>query len=71
MEIFLRACIFDSSVPPGFHWGPGHRYRCGASDEEISAMIASVWRSRDDRYSELRTPEITEREKVEMSYIGG
>ncbi len=23
MEIFLRACIFDSSVPPGFHRSAG------------------------------------------------
>ncbi|MCH8879733.1 MAG: GTP 3',8-cyclase MoaA [Planctomycetes bacterium] len=45
--------------------------RRGATDEEISTMIASVWRGRDDRYSELRTAESLEREKVEMSYIGG
>jgi len=45
--------------------------RSGASDEEISTMIASIWRRRDDRYSELRTAEIPEREKIEMSYIGG
>ena len=45
--------------------------RSGATDEEISAMIASIWRARDDRYSELRTAEIAEREKIEMSYIGG
>ena len=45
--------------------------RGGASDEDISTMIASVWRTRDDRYSELRTAEIPERQKIEMSYIGG
>lgn len=45
--------------------------RSGATDEEISATIASVWRSRDDRYSEQRTAETGEREKIEMSYIGG
>ncbi len=45
--------------------------RSGASDQEISAMIASIWRSRDDRYSELRTAELLGRQKVEMSYIGG
>ncbi|MCZ6654175.1 MAG: radical SAM protein, partial [Planctomycetota bacterium] len=45
--------------------------RSGATDEEISAMIGSIWRSRDDRYSELRTAETRERDKVEMSYIGG
>ncbi|MCH8853267.1 MAG: GTP 3',8-cyclase MoaA, partial [Planctomycetes bacterium] len=45
--------------------------RSGAPDEDISTMIASVWRARDDRYSELRTAEISERQKIEMSYIGG
>ncbi len=45
--------------------------RSGVTDEEISAMIVSVWRARDDRYSELRTAEILDREKIEMSYIGG
>ncbi len=45
--------------------------RSGASDEEISSTITSIWRGRDDRYSELRTAETLKREKVEMSYIGG
>jgi GTP 3',8-cyclase len=34
-------------------------------------MQASVWRVRDDRYSELRTAETAALPKVEMSYIGG
>ena len=29
--------------------------RAGASDEELAATIAGVWRARDDRYSELRS----------------
>lgn len=45
--------------------------RGGASDEEISAVIASVWRGRTDRYSEIRTGETAKLRKVEMSYIGG
>ena len=45
--------------------------RSGDSDEEISSTITSIWRGRDDRYSELRTAETREREKIEMSYIGG
>jgi GTP 3',8-cyclase len=49
--------------------------RSGATDEEIAARLAEIWRVRGDRYSELRAqntvdPAIGER-KVEMSYIGG
>jgi cyclic pyranopterin phosphate synthase len=45
--------------------------RGGASDEELSAAIAGIWRARTDRYSEVRSAATTELEKVEMSYIGG
>jgi cyclic pyranopterin phosphate synthase len=45
--------------------------RSGATDEEISAEIASVWRARADRYSEIRTADTARLRKVEMSYIGG
>jgi cyclic pyranopterin phosphate synthase len=45
--------------------------RGGASDEELSAAIARVWRARADRYSELRTADTVKLHKVEMSYIGG
>jgi cyclic pyranopterin phosphate synthase len=44
--------------------------RGGASDDDIATVIASLWGSRDDRYSELRSEE-TSPPKVEMSYIGG
>jgi cyclic pyranopterin phosphate synthase len=49
--------------------------RSGATDEQIGARLAEIWRVRGDRYSELRSqntvdPAIGER-KVEMSYIGG
>jgi GTP 3',8-cyclase len=49
--------------------------RGGATDEELTAKLAEIWRVRGDRYSELRAqntvdPAIGER-KVEMSYIGG
>jgi cyclic pyranopterin phosphate synthase len=49
--------------------------RSGATDEELAARLAGIWRVRGDRYSELRSqntvdPAIGER-KVEMSYIGG
>jgi len=45
--------------------------RDGASDAEVSAAIAALWRGRDDRYSEIRSSETVELPKVEMSYIGG
>jgi len=49
--------------------------RSGASDDDLAARLAEIWRVRGDRYSELRSrntldPAIGER-KVEMSYIGG
>ena len=45
--------------------------RRGASDEELAAAIADVWRAREDRYSELRSAETADLPKVEMSFIGG
>jgi cyclic pyranopterin phosphate synthase len=54
--------------------GTGHDLRAllrgGADDETITAAIRSHWRSRDDRYSEIRS-EATPGTKVEMSHIGG
>jgi cyclic pyranopterin phosphate synthase len=65
----LYLCLFASR---------GHDLRAllrgGASDEQMRAQIAAIWRSRDDRYSELRgapgASASTER-RVEMHYIGG
>jgi cyclic pyranopterin phosphate synthase len=45
--------------------------RGAASDEQLDAEIARVWRIRADRYSELRSAETASMPKVEMSYIGG
>ena len=45
--------------------------RSGASAEEVRAMVASIWASRDDRYSELRSSMKPGVQKPEMSYIGG
>jgi GTP 3',8-cyclase len=45
--------------------------REGASDQELIALLRSVWTRRTDRYSELRTAETAALPKVEMSYIGG
>jgi GTP 3',8-cyclase len=53
----------------------GHDFRdlmrSGASDEEISQVIATVWGKRADRYSEIRSENTIPLPKVEMSHIGG
>jgi cyclic pyranopterin phosphate synthase len=66
----LYTCLFATS---------GHDLRAlmreGRSDEEISTVLAHLWRARADRYSELRTNNTDglprSANKVEMSYIGG
>ena len=45
--------------------------RSGASDEELESAIAKVWTARTDRYSEIRSAQTVDRDRVEMSYIGG
>jgi cyclic pyranopterin phosphate synthase len=45
--------------------------RSGATEEEISQVIARVWSRRTDRYSELRSQNTIGLPKVEMSHIGG
>ncbi|MEO8246117.1 MAG: GTP 3',8-cyclase MoaA [Chloroflexota bacterium] len=62
----LYTCLFATR---------GHDLRAlvrgGATDEGLRDAIASVWRGRDDRYSELRSDATVDLPKVEMSYIGG
>lgn len=66
----LYTCLFASE---------GHDLRAllrgGATDDEISAAMASIWRERTDRYSELRSlntkPRKPGAKRIEMSYIGG
>ncbi len=45
--------------------------RNGTSDEELLETIRSIWRARDDRYSEVRSEQTAGLKKVEMSKIGG
>ena len=47
--------------------------RDGSSDDELRAIVESVWRVRSDRYSEERTALTSgERaERIEMYQIGG
>ena len=40
-------------------------------DEQLLARMAAIWQGRDDHYSEQRGLETVQRQKVEMSYIGG
>jgi len=61
----IYTCLFAGS---GYDLRP--LLRGGAGDEEIAQTIASIWRARDDRYSEIRA-EKAGAEKVEMSHIGG
>ena len=66
----LYTCLFASS---------GHDLRelmrGGASDDELSATMAQIWRERTDRYSEIRSLHTKSAEggkkRIEMSYIGG
>jgi cyclic pyranopterin phosphate synthase len=65
----------DGQVYTCLFAGKGHDLRAvirsGASDEELTAEIAGIWRARADRYSELRSAATSGLAKVEMSYIGG
>jgi cyclic pyranopterin phosphate synthase len=45
--------------------------RGGASEGELHDEIGRIWGHRADRYSEIRSANTAELEKVEMSYIGG
>jgi cyclic pyranopterin phosphate synthase len=46
--------------------------RSGATDEDIAAKLAEIWKVRGDRYSELRSDAtFDDAPRVEMSYIGG
>ncbi|GAB2820869.1 GTP 3',8-cyclase MoaA [Comamonas piscis] len=66
-KLFL--CLFASEG-----WDLRALLRNGASDSDIRQAIAQVWGQRSDNYSEQRSqrPEIAlQRQRVEMSYIGG
>jgi GTP 3',8-cyclase len=45
--------------------------RGDASDEELGEAIGRIWSRRTDRYSEIRSANTSDLQKVEMSYIGG
>jgi cyclic pyranopterin phosphate synthase len=62
----LHTCLFA---------GHGHDLRAllrsGATDDQLSRRLHSIWASRADRYSETRTAATRSARRVEMSYIGG
>jgi cyclic pyranopterin phosphate synthase len=45
--------------------------RAGASEDELRELIAGVWHRRADRYSEERSEETAQRDKIQMFHIGG
>lgn len=63
----LYTCLFASG---GFDFK--ELLRAGVTDAELEKQITSIWNQRADRYSDERTEESAkEKEKIEMSYIGG
>ena len=67
----LFTCLFATE---------GHDLRAlmrgGCTDEQLSGVMAQIWRERTDRYSALRSAETGKlrasgKKKIEMSYIGG
>jgi cyclic pyranopterin phosphate synthase len=45
--------------------------RDGLTDVEIAEAIEMTWGNREDRYSELRSEQVTASNRIEMSFIGG
>lgn len=63
----LYTCLFASS---GFDIK--EKLRKGLTESELETEISSIWGNRKDRYSDERGEEKHQnREKIEMSYIGG
>jgi cyclic pyranopterin phosphate synthase len=62
----LYTCLFAAK---------GHdlraQLRAGASDQDLRQRISDIWTNRSDRYSEERSQGTSERQKVEMHFIGG
>ncbi len=62
----LHTCLFANH---------GHDLRAmlrdGATDQQLSQRLGSIWTARADRYSEARTAQTAPARKIEMSYIGG
>jgi cyclic pyranopterin phosphate synthase len=77
---FCSACTRARLSAEGKLWlclfaADGHDLRAplrgSATDDELAAIVARIWRARDDRYSEIRSAETADVPKVEMSHVGG
>ena len=62
----LYTCLFAAA---GFDLRPA--LRDGSGDDELAAILRSIWERREDRYSELRSGATKGLRRIEMSYIGG
>lgn len=64
----LFTCLFGAKGVP-----LREELRDGISDEDLLEKLTSIWTRRTDRYSELRTSEVSgeDNPRVEMSRIGG
>ncbi len=62
----LYTCLFASE---GFDLRTP--LRSGASDADLTDLIAGIWTARRDRYSELRSSQTVSAPKAEMSLLGG
>lgn len=63
----LYTCLFASSG-----YDMKDRLREGLEESEITKLLEDLWAGRTDRYSDERSKYgPTDREKIEMSYIGG
>ncbi|HVR34196.1 MAG TPA: GTP 3',8-cyclase MoaA [Acidimicrobiia bacterium] len=62
----IYTCLFASS-------GADFRalLRDGGTDDDLDALVSTVWAGRTDRYSEIRSRATRARTRIEMSYIGG
>jgi GTP 3',8-cyclase len=62
----VYTCLFSAA---------GHDLRAplrdGGTDDQLRALVASLWRARDDRYSERRAAATERLPKIEMFALGG
>jgi cyclic pyranopterin phosphate synthase len=70
-EGMLYLCLFAGSGYDLRRLLRGQDANAGLDDAALAATVATIWQSRGDRYSELRSVATGPRPKVEMSYIGG
>ncbi len=83
-QSFCRACSrarisVDGKLFTCLFANEGHDLRAlmreGCTDEELGGALAQLWRTRDDRYSDIRSANTGQLrftgKRIEMSYIGG